>query len=1492
MKNNIRNVLGKWTAILLLPLIAMVGLAQGSNQPRQADENPHAITSPLGGTMMTDPTDNITLISGSQPPTPLSEKDYFEAYKYAQALLTVGINFRSKELQRLDPATCVADDNYSSCSFTVDGIENNYLDFNNGRQYWRFCADYDEPFVGAGNVPHHIDDPDDELKLNPYGYCPEWADLVEDQKSRRVAGSENQPLGQGKEIDIRNQMVDALRLFGTLAMAEPANLTFDGTNGGELIDLITVEPDGRITAGPDGQPDRARDLGIHGLLIATREIASIHLILGNEFMVDAVRFPFSTGGTDSEQLVKTEQEKLTRALRQFELATDIFFVAMNYNLRAVDQNNTFIGDYFTDREFQLFTTASDRTVTALTEIAKRDRLLGTTGDEVAIKRLEDAALDQYLQGVALAYQATRLREDDPQTPKIDESKDNFLNNGGLEILNNIRQLMLQTQNIRAGLNPLGYDPAFVPLRDFETLFDLTCGGTQSCGNSGLLESADSAQYDLKDGQWAFDKNFGDLQNALTSLQDDYDDRLTAICGPGEDTDDDGLKEFSPCGFFDLNKNGEIDNSTETAGLIGDSYWNILAAEKEILLAQLQIKQNLDLIKIEEARANKVINITLAEGQTLSAYDLAIGKLNAYKETQSIASSSNTVEYSDDSVSLEIGSKVTVKASLGTDGIGAGIEFESYVAAALNFTTGTRHENATLSATERVWDPNSEIIGQYESLKTLAAAESQARIEGANSAAEIKRLLSNQSQLLTQIEAAHIQFNQAVNEYNGYVNEYALALTQRNAAIASIQESPLAKPYYRLFRDGAALEATRTLEQAQHGAYLTAKAFEYYTLSPIPYMHELYRARNAENIEGFLDKLGSDYTAISPENFSKVTYRLSLAEDIFGLTDANLNPHGLLTEDEVDALRTDLFQKILGGSRITNSDTGVDQIIIPFSTSLDHPKFLNGVFNNRISRTERDPGCTLDECRGVWLNIVTDQDNAELQGDFPLIKLSHGGLATYKDGNLDEVSYAPGPAVMVGRSLPPGFEGGTEADEVSTHVNLPLGAEPQKASNNFYNLSVATSQWSILLDLTTPVVNTQLDVTQIKDIELRMDTTYVTPKSRQPLVDLDRERVELETAGQPVPPELIKELNQFEAELSTIDGQAITHTTESDSRVAALPAVDSNRYVGTVTLTDPVPLGTMDSGFSLEIDTANQVKGTLCIDCGPLFGADGEIPITGSYNPADRSITFATGAHPREIAGRTAFRTWNFTGTLTESGDIIKGEYTEILTGFITRPIIATGTFLVSRPTSLSRPPLQRQLLVGSSAPSVERNGTVELNVLMRDGTGAPLPGISVTLATDNGSLSQLTGVTDENGRLDLTFTASSSIGKATITVQGDRLVQTQTIYIVSGAPVQSQADEATVDAGQAIEIDVLANDTAINGQLDPASVTIVERPIKGVATVDQTTGVITYQAANSSVGTDTFTYTVRDTNGVSSAATRVTVTVTEVDKPKSGSTIYLPLIHR
>ena len=180
------------------------------------------------------------------------------------------------------------------------------------------------------------------------------------------------------------------------------------------------------------------------------------------------------------------------------------------------------------------------------------------------------------------------------------------------------------------------------------------------------------------------------------------------------------------------------------------------------------------IRIEEERAEQVINVTLQGAEAISAYQLAIGKLNFIRATASIATSASATVYLDTSLSTTASAKATVKGSVNPiDCIlgGCTAEGEASVETAFNVTIGLRFELSTVASTEAVFDPNALQIAHFESLGILKEAERDAAIEGANSAAEVKNLLLEQTELLIEEEIAWSEFNKVVAEHNLLVDQY-------------------------------------------------------------------------------------------------------------------------------------------------------------------------------------------------------------------------------------------------------------------------------------------------------------------------------------------------------------------------------------------------------------------------------------------------------------------------------------------------------------------------------------------------------------------------------------------------------------------------------------------------------------------------------------------------------------------------------------------------
>lgn len=96
-------------------------------------------------------------------------------------------------------------------------------------------------------------------------------------------------------------------------------------------------------------------------------------------------------------------------------------------------------------------------------------------------------------------------------------------------------------------------------------------------------------------------------------------------------------------------------------------------------------------------------------------------------------------------------------------------------------------------------------------------------------------------------------------------------------------------------------------------------------------------------------------------------------------------------------------------------------------------------------------------------------------------------------------------------------------------------------------------------------------------------------------------------------------------------------------------------------------------------------------------------------------------------------------------------------------------------------------------------------------------------------------------------------------------------------PPQAQDDETATSAGVPVTLNVIANDSDLDGSIDPTTVEIPEfgDPSHGLAEVDPATGAITYYPDPGFVGTDTIGYVVRDNTGAVSNQATVLVTVNE-----------------
>jgi len=108
-------------------------------------------------------------------------------------------------------------------------------------------------------------------------------------------------------------------------------------------------------------------------------------------------------------------------------------------------------------------------------------------------------------------------------------------------------------------------------------------------------------------------------------------------------------------------------------------------------------------------------------------------------------------------------------------------------------------------------------------------------------------------------------------------------------------------------------------------------------------------------------------------------------------------------------------------------------------------------------------------------------------------------------------------------------------------------------------------------------------------------------------------------------------------------------------------------------------------------------------------------------------------------------------------------------------------------------------------------------------------------------------------------------------------VVTVTVLPVNDPPVAA-ADSASTFEDKPVDIKVLDNDSDPDSAIDVASVRVDKPPANGSAIV-RSNGAVTYTPKKDFFGSDTFNYSVRDVEGLTSGSATVTVTVKEVNSP-------------
>ncbi|MGO3785800.1 MAG: tandem-95 repeat protein [Pseudoalteromonas prydzensis] len=238
-----------------------------------------------------------------------------------------------------------------------------------------------------------------------------------------------------------------------------------------------------------------------------------------------------------------------------------------------------------------------------------------------------------------------------------------------------------------------------------------------------------------------------------------------------------------------------------------------------------------------------------------------------------------------------------------------------------------------------------------------------------------------------------------------------------------------------------------------------------------------------------------------------------------------------------------------------------------------------------------------------------------------------------------------------------------------------------------------------------------------------------------------------------------------------------------------------------------------------------------------------------------------------VTGQDSF---SYTITDSEGGVSLPATVTVNIGAVNDRPVVANDAVTTDEDTATT-------LAILANDSDVEDSGFNAANVSLENkGTGAGMYDFATVSVNLDGSLAIMPSQ-DVNGVFSFTYTLTDSEG-----LSSTPATVTLTINAVNDAPVALDNSAQLQEEGS-FEVNVLGNDSDVDigDSLDVSSVTVVSAPSNGQTQVTAT-GAIIYTANADYFGDDSFTYTVKDSNGAVSNLATVTMTVNPVNDAPLG----------
>lgn len=280
--------------------------------------------------------------------------------------------------------------------------------------------------------------------------------------------------------------------------------------------------------------------------------------------------------------------------------------------------------------------------------------------------------------------------------------------------------------------------------------------------------------------------------------------------------------------------------------------------------------------------------------------------------------------------------------------------------------------------------------------------------------------------------------------------------------------------------------------------------------------------------------------------------------------------------------------------------------------------------------------------------------------------------------------------------------------------------------------------------------------------------------------------------------------------------------------------------------------------------------------------------TVDLNPAtgviDKTRTIASGTYTVDNSGVLTFTpvpAFSGTSTITYNvadnlGAKSNNATISILVNFVNQPPVANDDAV----TTTEDNPIAINVLANDTDDGTIVTATVDLNPNV-GGIQNSITGPEGTFTVNGSGLVTFTPALNFHGTALVSYTVNDNIG-----VTSNVATLTVTVTPVNDPPVANN-DAANTTEDTPVTINVIANDTDVDGTIDPASVDLVPggdidgtlTTAQGTFTRNATTGAVTFAPVANFFGNATATYSVRDNLGAQSNTATITVTVANVNDP-------------